>query len=143
MVVDYLVVMECIIYRYVSTITMCIISIDRYCVVVHPLGPRITNVVPLGVVLAIIWLVSLCLAVPFAFYNEVAVVDFIVRKAVRCFTISPSENYDKSITLLAFLTQYLLPLTIASIAYSSIAFHIKQRSKLGVMTREQIGRILK
>lgn len=131
------------ILSYVSTITMCIISIDRYCVVVHPLGPRITNVVPLGVVLAVIWLVSCALAIPFALYNEVTSMNIIVRTVVRCRAIYPSADYDKALTALAFLTQYLVPLTIASIAYSSIAFHIKQRSKLGAMTREQIGRILK
>ena len=122
---------------------MCIISIDRYCVVVHPLGPRITNVVPLALVLAVIWLVSCVLSIPFAFYNEVTEVNLFVRKVVRCRAIYPSADYDKALTMLSFLTQYLVPLVIASVAYCSIAFHIKQRSKLGAMTREQIGRILK
>lgn len=132
-------------FRYVSTITMCIISIDRYCVVVHPLGPRITNVVPLVFVLGVIWLVSCLLSIPFAMYNEVTEFGFLNRKMVRCRVNypEPEEFYRQAFTLLAFLTQYLLPLTIASIAYTFIALSMKKRSKLGAMTKEQIGRILK
>ena len=122
---------------------MCIISIDRYCVVVHPLGVRITNIVPSGLVLVIIWLTSCTVSIPFALYNEVIQNSFIVRKGVRCRANYPSPSYNKLLTLLSFLTQYLIPLMIASIAYVSISFHIKQRSKLGAMTRGQIERILK
>jgi len=122
---------------------MCIISIDRWCVVVYPLGARITNVMPLGLVLAIIWMISCALAVPFAFYNEVTPIDLLFRTMVSCRARYPSPNYTKALTVLAFLTQYLVPLTIASVAYSSIAFHIKKRSRLGAMTPEQIDRILK
>lgn len=112
---------------------------------VHPLGPRITNVVPLGFVLGVIWLVSSLLSIPFAMYNEVTEFSFLNRKLVRCRVNypQPEEFYRQASTLLAFLTQYLLPLTIASIAYTFIALSMKKRSKLGAMTKEQIGRILK
>lgn len=109
---------------------------------VHPLGPRITNVVPLTVVLAVIWLVSFALATPFAIFNEVTEVDLWIKRSVRCRAIISTE-YNKALTMLSFLTQYLLPLTIASVAYASIALSMRQRSKLGAMTREQVGRILK
>lgn len=122
---------------------MCIISIDRYCAVLHPLGPRITESVPLLLVLLIIWLLSCALSVPFAYYNQVSEIDLVVRQVVRCRANFPSAQYDKMLTILAVSTQYAIPLAIASIAYCSIAFHIKQRSKLGSMTQNQLERISK
>ncbi|KAI2803814.1 Neuropeptide Y receptor [Blomia tropicalis] len=127
---------------YVSTITMCIISIDRYCVVVHPFGSRVTNWLPLALVLTLIWTISLILSIPFAYFNEVVKIDIIVT-IIRCRSNYPSPNYSKWLTLFSFLTQYLIPLTFASIAYLRIAFSIKHRSKLGAKTPQQMDRILK
>lgn len=121
---------------------MCIISIDRYCVVVHPFGSRVTNWLPLALVLTLIWTISLILSIPFAYFNEVVKIDIIVT-IIRCRSNYPSPNYSKWLTLFSFLTQYLIPLTFASIAYLRIAFSIKHRSKLGAKTPQQMDRILK
>lgn len=121
---------------------MCVISIDRYCVVVHPLGSRVTNLIPLVPLFALIWLVSCSLAVPFAFYNEVTETDLILRRVIRCRSLTTPE-YDRFLTILAFSTQYFIPLSIATVAYCCVAFHMRKRSQLGTMTQSQINQINK
>lgn len=122
---------------------MCIISIDRYCVVVHPFGSRITNLIPMPVMLFIIWFVSCLFAIPFAIYNEVSEVNLIVKTMIRCLSLSPNAQYERYLTVLSFSTQYVIPLSIATISYCCIVIHMKKRRKLGTMTRTQLNQITK
>lgn len=122
---------------------MCIISIDRYFAVVYPLGQRITTTFAFTLVLCIMWLVSFTLALPMAYYNEVAEIHIYIHHMVRCRAKYPSADTSKWITVFAFATQYFIPLAIASMAYCSIAFHINKRSKLGAMTPDQIENIIR
>lgn len=120
---------------------MAIIAIDRYCAIVNPFGPRLATMMPVGIVLIIIWLVSCSLAYPFAQY-EVTEVQFLIVKIVRCSPVDLDERYVQGKTMLAFFTQYLIPLTIASIAYIGIYLRIHKRRELADnMTQSQYSHV--
>jgi len=55
---------------HVSTLTSIAIAVDRYCVIVHPLRPRMKTSFCLFVITAV-WLTSLSISLPLAIYQKV------------------------------------------------------------------------
>jgi len=55
---------------HVSTLTSIAIAVDRYCVIVHPLRPRMKTSFCL-LVIAAVWLTSLSISLPLAIYQKV------------------------------------------------------------------------
>jgi len=58
-------------FVYVSTLTMTAIAVDRYVVILHPLQPRMSLAVALGVVVAT-WIIAVLLSLPFAVFAQVS-----------------------------------------------------------------------
>jgi hypothetical protein len=127
------------IYRYVSTVTMCVIGLDRHQALVHPFGKRLSAVIPIYVMIPFIWIISGLFSIPHAYFNEVVKLSsyrYLFRCQIRY--PEPESLYRQWLTIITFSSQYLIPLSIATICYSKIAYNIHQRGKLGDMTQRQI-----
>jgi hypothetical protein len=125
--------------RYVSTVTMCVIGLDRHQAIVHPFGKRLSAVIPIYIMIPFIWIISGLLSIPHAYFNEVVKL-FSYRYLIRCQIRYPEPEafYRQWLTIITFSSQYVIPLSIATICYSKIAYNIYQRGKLGAMTQQQI-----
>jgi hypothetical protein len=126
-------------YRYVSTVTMCVIGLDRHQAIVHPFGKRLSAVIPIYIMIPFIWIISGLLSIPHAYFNKVVKL-FSFRYLIRCQIRYPEPEtlYSQWLTIITFSSQYVIPLSIAIICYSKIAYNIYQRGKLGAMTQQQI-----
>ena len=98
-----------------TVLTMLIISIDRFYAVFYPLRiklfrkPRFLS--------AIIWILSLLLMIPYAFYSEV---DFDIRQnAYQCLHFSSKADpyVVKVFQICLFVVLYALPLFIMAVLY--------------------------
>jgi hypothetical protein len=125
--------------RYVSTVTMCVISLDRHQAIVHPFGKRLSAVIPINVMIPFIWIISGLLSIPHAYFNKVVKLSSYPH-LIRCKIQYPEPEalYSQWLTIITFSSQYVIPLSIATICYSKIAYNIRKRGKLGAMTQQQI-----
>ncbi|XP_045189350.2 G-protein coupled receptor 83-like [Mercenaria mercenaria] len=123
---------------YVSTFTLLGIALDRHQVLLYPLHPRMSR--PVGIsVLGFIWLLSICLSLPFGMYNKVQKVDFLLKKLDRCTTSFPypSERWEKYLTVGTLLLQYVIPLTVIGVTYGRIVRKLWVRTHVGAVTQNQ------
>lgn len=106
---------------YVSTFTMSAIALDRYMVILHPLRPRITRPAG-GVVVAMTWLAAVMMSLPFAVFACARPVDMFWATVVRCTMCypEPAATYERVATLMTFVTQYVIPISVAAFAYIRI-----------------------
>ncbi|GIX93934.1 probable G-protein coupled receptor 83 [Caerostris darwini] len=119
---------------YVSTFTMTCIAVDRYRVISKPLEPRLRSKQAIKIILGI-WILAILLSLPHAIFNKVETV-FTYRRLVRCRTVYPT-NMSRWITLIAVITQYVLPLTITGVLYYLIIVQVWSRDAVGVVTEGQ------
>ncbi|KAF8792108.1 G-protein coupled receptor 83-like [Argiope bruennichi] len=119
---------------YVSTFTMTCIAVDRYRIISKPLEPRLRSAQAIKII-SCVWVLAILLSLPHAIFNKVESV-FTYRRLVRCRTVYPI-NMSKWITLIAVITQYILPLSITGVLYYLIIVQVWSRNSLGVVTEGQ------
>ena len=98
-----------------TVLTMLIISIDRFYAVFYPLRRKLFR--KLRFLSAIIWILSLVLMIPYAFYSEV---DFDKRQnAYLCLQFLPRADpyVVKIFHICLFVLLYALPLFIMAVLY--------------------------
>ena len=123
---------------YVSTFTLTSIALDRQRVILYPLKPRITKQVGLTI-LAIIWMIAIFFSLPYGIYNEVMTVSLLVENVQRCRQAfpEPAKLFEKCLTLITLLLQYIVPLSLIAISYGRIVRKLWLRSNLGAVTQNQ------
>lgn len=121
---------------YVNTYTLLGIALDRQRVLLSPLSPRMGRRIG-HFVLALIWLLAIGLSLPFGMYNKVQTVDFLFEKVERCSPAFPTETWEKYLTLMTFLLQYVIPLTVIAITYGRIVRKLWVRTHVGAVTQNQ------
>ncbi|CAG2172686.1 unnamed protein product [Oppiella nova] len=129
---------------YASTLTMCVISLDRHQAIIYPFGRRLSHVLPLKFVIPMIWILSSLLSLPHGYFNEV-VTYYTYRSLIRCRLMFPEPQYvyRQWLTILTFVSQYVIPLSIATFSYCKIALHIHRRVIVGNSTPQQIANNLR
>ncbi|KAF7492719.1 putative G-protein coupled receptor 83 [Sarcoptes scabiei] len=136
---------------YVSSLSMTMIAIDRYQTLCRPMKPRIIQQISKWFWITSIWLVASILALPYAMFNHVVDVLNIPTSSLmvlsttkplfRCKAIYPGDDpqsYRRVITLLAFTTQFCIPMIIVAVCYILIGMKISRRSCIGEHTIEQV-----
>ncbi|CAG2107790.1 unnamed protein product, partial [Medioppia subpectinata] len=128
------------VFSYASTLTMCVIGLDRHQAIIYPFGKRLSDVLPLKFVIPMIWTLSSLLSLPHAYFNEV-VTYYTYQSLIRCRLMFPEPQYmyRQWLTILTFMSQYVIPLTIATFSYCKIAVHIHRRAIVGNSTPQQIA----
>ncbi|XP_033643622.1 prokineticin receptor 2-like [Asterias rubens] len=106
---------------YVSTNSLLAIAVDRYVIIMHPLKPRMTKCTA-SIVLVCIWIVSMIVVIPMAVFSTTHTISNEWGETTeRCGDYWYNLYFMKAYTLFLAVVEFLLPLTIMSIAYVIIA----------------------
>ena len=115
---------------YASTLTLTMISIDRYLLIVLPLKNKMTVKLAMLLVLGIA-AVSIAVASPIAMYSKYVVIDDQVLGLHRRYCLeewpTPSARFLYTITTLVL--QFFLPLILIAILYCQIFKKVRSRVK--------------
>ncbi|CAL8081574.1 unnamed protein product [Orchesella dallaii] len=123
---------------YATSFTMAVIAMDRYQVIMNPLGRRLKCSQGILLVIAI-WIISGILSLPYALNHQVVTV-LTVRIVKRCQADFGSLRHRQLLTVATFLAQYLLPLLFTTVSYISIMKRLWYRSSgLGSTTPRQVA----
>ncbi|XP_054160001.1 G-protein coupled receptor 83-like [Oppia nitens] len=116
---------------YVSSFTMAVIAIHRWCSVTSRMAITSCSKRQLWITIVSTWTLSALMAIPLSMYNQTQPV-FTYRWITRCRVVYPQTSYDLPLllTLECFLTQYLIPLSLACIIYGKIAMVISRQGKI-------------
>ncbi|GAU93962.1 hypothetical protein RvY_05813-1 [Ramazzottius varieornatus] len=106
---------------YSASWTMVCIAVDRLIVTVYPLRPRMP--IHTGIALVIlVWTFSILGALPYALIHQtVTAISF--TTSIRCIAIfpPPEVTYRRYLSLITFLFQFCIPLSITGICYGKIS----------------------
>ncbi|XP_055332776.1 G-protein coupled receptor 83-like [Paramacrobiotus metropolitanus] len=106
---------------YCSSWTMVCIAVDRLIVTVYPLRPRMqmkTGIILVGCV----WAFSMGAAVPYVLVHEtITTISF--QTSTRCVALFPAPGHilRQYLSLITFILQFCIPLTITGICYAKIS----------------------
>uniref|UniRef100_A0A670YV93 G protein-coupled receptor 83 n=1 Tax=Pseudonaja textilis TaxID=8673 RepID=A0A670YV93_PSETE len=116
-----------------SALTFAAIALHRRQVIMHPFKPRM-SLVKGGLCIVVIWLIASCFSVPYAFYQKSP-----ERKKEACLSSfpPPTDLYWKYLDLSTFVLLYLLPFSVISITYISVAKKLWMRNAIGDVTMNQ------
>ncbi|KAG9338910.1 hypothetical protein JZ751_024300 [Albula glossodonta] len=122
---------------HVSVLTLAAIAIDRHQVIVHPLKQRMSMLRGF-VCIAVIWVTASCFSLPHAIYQKLFRFEFGKVRMVCLHSFpQPSDLFWKYLDLATFVLLYVLPLTIISVAYITVAKKLWVRNAIGDVTMEQ------
>ena len=128
---------------YVSSFTMAVIAINRWKAVyrTRPQHSNRTNEgrvsLPLILILMTIWLLAAIHSLPHTIFNRIKIYPGNLR---RCLPQLPDSQYNLRLilTLVTFVTQYIIPLSCAGIIYTRIAFTILSQGRVGEATEDRV-----
>ncbi|KAL7826923.1 hypothetical protein AOLI_G00321320 [Acnodon oligacanthus] len=109
----------------VSIFTLSAMSVDRYVAIVHcrkSSSIRVVRHALLGV--AVIWVLSLAMAVPVALYQSIVESQ---DNSTYCWEVWPDNNRRKIYVVFTFVFGYLLPLILISFCYAKVLNHLHKK----------------
>ncbi|KAH6924772.1 hypothetical protein HPB50_024198 [Hyalomma asiaticum] len=119
---------------YASVLTIVAFTAERYVAIYHPLFLQTTSSLTRAVrIIAIIWVVSLVSAIPFAVYTRVNFVDFPVGSGrvvpESAFCALPMDTTAVSLPLLQCSTFafFCLPMTLIAVLYLKIGMRLRSQ----------------
>ncbi|CAN9510226.1 unnamed protein product [Ophioblennius macclurei] len=123
---------------HVSTITLNVIALDRHRSIVYHMETKMSKDM-CALVIAITWAVSSLLALPLAIFREYGSFDLSMDESIQvCAEKWPGSTMNGSIySMSMLLLQYVLPLTINSVAYIRIWKKLKTHMAHGRNDRHQ------
>lgn len=100
---------------YVSSFTMAVIAIHRWRSVTSRMNITSCSKSALWRTIIGTWLLSALMAIPLSMYNQTQEVFFTYKYVTRCRVVYPESDWDIPLwlTVECFLTQYLVPLSLA------------------------------
>ncbi|XP_038052490.1 histamine H2 receptor-like [Patiria miniata] len=112
---------------YVSAYNLCVVTLERYVAILHPLHyARKLTATRMKILIALMWVTSFVFSVPVLFSIEPSDDPDRACSASKHSHWSLSVQFTKTF---AFLTAYLLPLTLMSLAYYKIQVTLKRQAK--------------
>ncbi|XP_078057089.1 prokineticin receptor 1-like [Mustelus asterias] len=124
---------------YVSTNALLAIAVDRYLVIVHPLKPRMKFQTAYCVLTAV-WLVSLLISIPSAYFTTETTFDAFPgsNEKIFCGQIWPADKkvFYKSYFLFLFVLEFVAPVTAMTLCYVKICRELWFKSMPGVQTNQ-------
>ncbi|CAG2169542.1 unnamed protein product [Oppiella nova] len=133
-----------------SSISMMFIAIERYRILVCNLHPThhtyiFGHTISMAFILLGIWLMSALISIPHGIYNQVVEYDNIGHHLIRCRVVypEPRDLFRQRLTLLSFMTQYLIPIVLTCGCYLRIGLFLWQRKIIGVISEIQRTTIIR
>jgi len=131
---------------YVSSFTMAVIAVNRWKAVYRarppPRGTRPENKFNYNLltIIGMIWLLAAVHSLPHTIFNSIIEFETPDRVIRRCRTILPESSFNLRLilTLVTFVTQYVIPLSCAGIIYSRIALTILSQGRVGEVTEDRV-----
>ncbi|XP_077991889.1 prolactin-releasing peptide receptor-like [Glandiceps talaboti] len=126
---------------FLSVLTMTAISIDRYIIVIYPFRKRLSLRL-VGMILTLIWVVSISLATPFIvntrfIYNEFNFDNMTYVKFNQCSERWKSPEHRKVYSTFVFILQYALPLFVISTAYYRVWMELQHQVRPGALSAQK------
>lgn len=103
---------------FASIFTLTAVSLNRFWAIVYPLRKQMTKMHAI-VVIVIIWVICILLTVP---YVMVLSLD---KTTMECGEYWPETDYRKAYTASLFALQYVLPLSVITLAYLKIGLELR------------------
>ncbi|XP_013914919.1 PREDICTED: probable G-protein coupled receptor 83 [Thamnophis sirtalis] len=124
---------------HMSALTFAAIALDRHQVIMHPFKPRM-SLVKGGLCVLVIWVMAICFSLPYAIYQNLVRLSY-GNGTIRMVCLSsfppPTDLYWKYLDLATFVLMYLLPLSVISVTYISVAKKLWMRNAIGDVTVDQ------
>ncbi|XP_032082969.1 probable G-protein coupled receptor 83 [Thamnophis elegans] len=124
---------------HMSALTFAAIALDRHQVIMHPFKPRM-SLVKGGLCILVIWVMAICFSLPYAIYQNLVRLSY-GNGTIRMVCLSsfppPTDLYWKYLDLATFVLMYLLPLSVISVTYISVAKKLWMRNAIGDVTVDQ------
>ena len=109
---------------FLSAFTLVAISLDRYVAIIYPLRPRMTSS-QAGIVIAMIWVLSLTVPLPTAILSRVVLrTDYTGVNRTYCEEIWTDNNHRYAYSMTIMILQYFLPLFVLIFTYLRIGIVI-------------------
>ncbi len=105
---------------------MAIIAIDRYQAINIRFYRRISNILPISMTITIIWIISCIFSIPELLFNKVVKLKLLDNTRCRAVYPEPRDITRQLITLIIFMTQYVIPLMLTTILYVRIGLRIRR-----------------
>lgn len=121
---------------YVSTFTMAVIAFYRWWTLSRTTASKSLTSIQLSLIIGCVWLLAAILAIPHSIFSKTVVIP---TQLVRCTVEYPEMDFDFPLWLSveAFATQYLIPLSITCILYIQIGFIISRQGLLAGKSNDQ------
>ena len=124
-----------------SSITMMFIAIERYKSICHNKHLNDTcfcELLPFGRILSIIWLSSALFSIPHALYHRVIAMEE-KTEIISCLVVypEPKQEFRQLLTLLAFLSQYVIPISLTCVCYLRIICFLWRKKFVGTLSEIQ------
>ena len=134
---------------YVSSFTMALIALYRWNAIYKMKKLIRSNELFSKFVLSVllIWMFAFCVSLPHTIFNKVIIMNTQRFGTVqRCLSVFSSDKetemlWRKILTIETFLTQYIIPLSLAWIIYLRIGFTIYKQNPVGQVTQSQSQRL--
>jgi len=109
---------------------MALIAIDRYQAINSRFYRRISNKIPISITIKLIWIIASLFSIPNIIFRTIVTTEVNGEQVIRCLSVYPEPQLlvRQSIVLTLFVTQYIIPLTITSIAYIKIVRKIRRKN---------------
>ncbi|XP_038067910.1 trace amine-associated receptor 1-like [Patiria miniata] len=113
-------------FSYISAYSLCLVTLERYVAVVHPLQYARKLTVPRMITLiSLTWVISFAATIPFLLINSPS-----DDPDKACSEIKyPSESFPVVVGVQGFLFAFLLPVAMMSWAYYKIQVTLKRQAK--------------
>ncbi|KAF6209074.1 hypothetical protein GE061_014817 [Apolygus lucorum] len=109
---------------YISTLTLTSIAVDRFFVIIYPFKPRM-KLRTCGVIIVLIWVVSLVLMFPYGLYVKY----YHFEGRFLCEETWPSETLRGWFSGITSTLQFVLPFFIISFCYIRVSMKLNDRAR--------------
>ncbi|XP_078703666.1 G-protein coupled receptor 54-like [Branchiostoma floridae x Branchiostoma belcheri] len=110
-----------------TCLTLAVLSVDRYCAIVHPLASLKFRRTRFALVASVCtWAASFLLAIPVAIYYRLVSFNFHGMRTY-CRPVWPSVAWEQGYMIYTVLITYAIPMTVCSVACFCIAKQLRNR----------------